>query len=147
MPYVECSIQIKGNPDAIYALAKDMESFPAYMPDVESVKVLETRANMTVTEWVTNVEGTPIIWTEEDHFDDGGRVITYKLIEGDLDKFEGAWTFVAADGGTLVTLGVDFDFGIPSLTELIGPTLEIKVRENSEMMLTAMKERVEGKSA
>ena len=38
-------------------------------------------------------------------------------------------------------------YDIYGLTELIGPTLEIKVRENSEMMLTAMKERMEGKSA
>ncbi len=71
--------------------------------------------------------------------------IDYKLLEGDLDKFEGAWTFVERDGATHVNLGVDFDFGVPTLAELIGPTLERKVRENSEMMLAALKERSRSK--
>ena len=67
--------------------------------------------------------------------------IDYKLIEGDLDKFEGAWTFEHRDGATHVVLGVDYDFGVPTLAELIGPTLQKKVRENSEMMLAALKRR------
>lgn len=145
MPYIESSILIKGNADDIYNMAKDMEKFPLYMPDVESVKVLERSDNSTISEWVTNVEGTPIIWKEVDHFDDKKRLITYRLIEGDLDKFEGTWTFSETPEGTLVVLGVDYDFGIPALTELIGPTLELKVRENSEMMLNGMKERFEEK--
>ncbi len=41
---------------------------------------------------------------------------------------------------------VDYDFGLPELTELIGPTLHEKVGENSEMMLTSMKRLMEGKA-
>jgi hypothetical protein len=51
---------------------------------------------------------------------------------------------VRSGGGTQVTLTVDYDFGIPELTNLIGPTLEQKVGENSEMMLEGMKRRIEG---
>lgn len=121
-----------------------MEEFPQFMPDVEKVTVLKHEGNKTITEWITNVEGTPIIWTEEDLFDDINHKIVYKLIQGDLDKFEGSWVFEPSSNKTKVTLSVDFDFGIPSLTELIGPTLELKVRENSDMMLSAMKDKVEG---
>lgn len=144
MPYVEKSVIIKGDIKTVYELAKDMEAYPRFMPDVESVKVLERTPNETVTEWVTNVDGTPFLWTEKDWFDDQNYRITYKLIEGDLEKFEGAWSFAPADGGTQVTLAVDYDFGIPELTQLIGPTLEQKVGENSEMMLAGMKRHVEG---
>ena len=66
-----------------------------------------------------------------------------QLIEGDLDKFEGAWTFEERDGVTHVVLGVDYDFGVPTLAELIGPTFEKKVEENSEMMLAALKAEAE----
>ena len=52
------------------------------------------------------------------------------MIEGDLDKFEGAWTFQEKEGQTEVRLRVDYDFGLPELTELIGPTLHEKVGEN-----------------
>lgn len=145
MPYVERTIEIHGAIEEVYALAKKMEDFPQFMPDVEKVTVLERKENRTVTEWVTNVEGTPIIWTEEDIFDDINHRISYRLLQGDLDKFDGAWIFKSCGDKTKVTLGVDFDFGIPSLTELIGPTLELKVRENTDMMLSAMKNKIEGR--
>ncbi len=113
------------------------------MPDVESVTVLERRTASVLTRWKTLVEEAPIEWTEEDRFDDEGLRIDYKLLEGDLDKFEGAWTFSQDGGSTHVVLGVDYDFGVPTLAQLIGPTLERKVRENSEMMLAALKAEAE----
>lgn len=116
------------------------------MPDVENVTIVKREGNRMVSEWTTNVEGTPILWTEEDVFDDSKLEITYRLIEGDLEKFEGTWRFLPEREGTKVLLAVDFDFGMPSLTELIGPTLELKVRENCAMMLKAMKSNVEGKA-
>lgn len=147
MPYVESSITIAAPARVVYDLAKDQERFPQFMPDVESVRVLERHADRMLTRWKTLVEEAPIEWTEEDRFDDDALRIDYKLLEGDLDKFEGSWTFVESSAGTHVVLGVDFDFGVPTLAELIGPTLERKVRENSEMMLAALKKEAESKSA
>ena len=48
------------------------------------------------------VEEAPIEWTEEDRFDDAALRIDYALLEGDLDTFEGAWTFEERDGLTHV---------------------------------------------
>lgn len=144
MVYVERSIVIEGPIEQVYELAKDMEAYPDFMPDVESVRVIEREPKRTVTEWETSVDGTPILWTEEDLFDDENYVIDYRLIEGDLDKFEGQWRFSRQGSSTQVVLTVDYDFGIPELTNLIGPTLELKVGENSEMMLMGMKRRIEG---
>ncbi len=143
MPYVETTIAIAAPAHAVYELAKDQERFPQFMPDVETVSVLERHADHWITRWKTLVEEAPIEWTEEDRFDDAALRIDYKLIDGDLDKFEGAWIFEERDGVTHVVLGVDFDFGVPTLAELIGPTLEKKVKENSEMMLAALKAEAE----
>ncbi len=143
MPYVETSIVVAAPARAVYELAKDQERFPQFMPDVETVRVLERHSDRAVSRWKTLVEEAPIEWTEEDLFDDEALRIDYKLLEGDLDKFEGAWTFEERDGLTHVVLGVDYDFGVPTLAELIGPTLERKVRENSEMMLAALKSEAE----
>ncbi|MEO6991154.1 MAG: aromatase/cyclase [Candidatus Baltobacteraceae bacterium] len=147
MPYVETSIEVDAPARVVYELAKEQERFPEFMPDVESVTVLERNGARIVTRWKTLVEEAPIEWTEEDLFDDEALRVDYRLIEGDLDRFDGAWTFVDGDGRTRVTLGVDYDFGVPTLAELIGPTLHKKVRENSEMMLAALKERAEKQSA
>jgi ribosome-associated toxin RatA of RatAB toxin-antitoxin module len=148
MPYVEVAIDVAAPARDVYELAKDQERFPQFMPDVESVTVIERRDDAIVTRWKTLVEEAPIEWTEEDRFDDARTRIDYKLIEGDLDKFEGAWTFEdAGDGTTHVVLGVEYDFGVPTLAELIGPTLQRKVEENSEMMLQGLKREAEARSA
>jgi coenzyme Q-binding protein COQ10 len=143
MPYVESRIAIDAPARRVYELAKDQERFPQFMPDVETVTILERKPASVVSRWKTLVEEAPIEWTEEDRFDDAALRIDYQLIEGDLDKFEGAWTFQHLDGLTHVVLGVEYDFGVPTLAELIGPTLEKKVRENSEMMLAALKREAE----
>ncbi len=143
MPYVESRIAIEAPAQRVYELAKEQEHFPEFMPDVETVTILERRADGVISRWKTLVEEAPIEWTEDDRFDDDALRIDYKLIEGDLDKFEGAWTFEYRDGATHVVLGVEYDFGVPTLAELIGPTLERKVRENSEMMLAALKRQAE----
>ena len=147
MPFVECTIDVEAPARAVYELAKEQERFPEFMPDVETVVVLERRPDGVVTRWKTLVEDAPIEWTEEDRFDDERLRIDYALIEGDLDTFQGAWTFEQAGGRTRVVLGVEYDFGVPTLAELIGPTLQKKVRENSEMMLAALKREAESRTA
>ena len=148
MPHVEVTIVVAAPARDVYELAKDQERFPEFMPDVESVTVIERRPDAIVTRWKTLVEEAPIDWTEEDRFDDANTRIDYKLIEGDLDKFEGTWTFDdAGDGTTRVVLGVEYDFGVPTLAELIGPTLQRKVQENSEMMLAGLKREAESLAA
>lgn len=144
MPFVEASITIAAPARTVYELAKEQERFPQFMPDVETVTVLERHPDHIVTRWKTLVEEAPIEWTERDRFDDENLRIDYQLIEGDLDTFEGSWTFEERDGVTFVKLGVQFDFGVPTLAELIGPTLRRKVQENSEMMLAGLKRECEG---
>src|SRR5450755_4476217 len=144
MPYVETTIDIAAPRRRIYDLAKDMERYAEFMPDVEYVRIVRRDGNKTITRWKTLVEEAPIEWTEEDVFDDEGTRIDYRLLEGDLDKFEGAWTFEERAGVTHVVLGVDYDFGVPTLAELIGPILRKKVEENSLMMLRALKAKSEG---
>lgn len=143
MPYVESRIAIAAPARAVYELAKDQERFPEFMPDVEIVTVVERYPDRVLSRWKTLVEEAPIEWIEEDRFDDGALRIDYKLLEGDLDTFEGAWTFEERDGLTHVLLTVEYDFGVPTLAELIGPTLQKKVLENSEMMLNALKAQAE----
>ncbi len=147
MAYVETSIVVEAPARVVYELAKQQERFPEFMPDVESVAILEQRPNGAISRWKTLVEEAPIEWTEEDLFDDEGLRIDYRLLEGDLDQFEGSWTFAERSGSTHVVLSVNYDFGVPTLAELIGPTLEKKVRENSEMMLAALKREAERPSS
>jgi ribosome-associated toxin RatA of RatAB toxin-antitoxin module len=145
VPFIEADIVVDAPVRDVYELAKDQERFPEFMPDVETVRVLERRPDSILTRWKTLVEDAPIEWTEEDRFDDAATRIDYKLLEGDLEKFEGSWTFEERDGATYVKLGIDYDFGVPTLAELIGPTLAKKVRENADMMLAGLKKEAESR--
>lgn len=144
MPYVESSISVQAAPAAVYEVAKDMESYPEFMKDVESIITLERTDHSTVTRWVTKLEGRTLKWTELDEFDDENLIIRYTQTEGDLKKFEGYWKFESENGETKVTLTVDFEFGIPMVAALLHPIAKVKVRENCAMMLKGIKEKVEG---
>jgi len=143
VPFVESTITVQAPARSVYELAKDQERFPEFMPDVELVTVVERDGDRVISRWKTLVEEAPIEWIEEDRFDDARLRVDYELLEGDLDTFEGSWTFDERDGATHVRLAVTYDFGVPTLAELIGPTLHKKVRENSEMMLAALKREAE----
>ncbi len=143
MPFVATSIVVDAPARDVYELAKDQERFPEFMPDVDTVTVVERHPDRVLSRWKTLIEDAPIEWLEEDRFDDAATRIDYRLLEGDLDQFEGSWRFETTTGGTLVTLDVTYDFGVPALAELIGPTLEKKVRENADMMLAALKRQAE----
>jgi coenzyme Q-binding protein COQ10 len=143
VPFVATSIVVDAPARDVYELAKDQERFPEFMPDVDTVTVVERHPDRVLSRWKTLIEDAPIEWLEEDRFDDAATRIDYRLLEGDLDQFEGSWRFETTTGGTLVTLDVTYDFGVPALAELIGPTLEKKVRENADMMLAALTRQAE----
>src|ERR1051325_1931086 len=53
MPRIEQSLIIEAPVDRVYAIARDVESFPDYMEDLQSTTVLERSddGNRTITEW------------------------------------------------------------------------------------------------
>jgi ribosome-associated toxin RatA of RatAB toxin-antitoxin module len=144
MPYVEVALPVGASREAIYPILKQMDKYPEFMADLESVVVIERSADTTVTKWVSNVDGRIIRWTERDVFDDANCHIAYKQIAGDLKKFEGEWILTPVAGGaTEIKLTVDFEFGIPMIAGLLNPILKKKVKVNSENMLKAIKDRLE----
>jgi len=143
VPRVEVSEAVGAERRAVYEIAKDMESYPTYMPNVKEVAVVERYDDGTLTSWDTVLEGRPFRWKERDVFDDDAMKITYRQTEGDLKKFEGEWRFEEVEGGTRVTLTVDFEIGIPMIAALLNPVARLKVRENCAMMLKGIKERAE----
>jgi len=60
MPYVETSIAIAAPRRKIYELAKDMERYSDFMPDVEYVKIIRRDGNVAISRWKTLVEEAPI---------------------------------------------------------------------------------------
>ena len=147
MARVEASTVIRAPLEAVYRLAKRVEEFPQFMPDLERVTVLERRDGVpTVTEWVGVVEGRRIRWVEEDVWDDGRHSCRFRQRDGDFERYEGTWAFTPDAGGTRTSIVVEFEFGIPLIGSLLSTVLRVKMRENLDRMLEALRRQLEPKA-
>src|SRR5574341_1099607 len=146
MANVEASTVIHAPVERVYALAKDVEEFPNFMPDLERVTVLERLPGGTVTEWVGLVQGRKIRWIEEDQWDDARHACTFKQRSGDFTRYEGVWEFQPVPEGTRTSLTVDFQLDIPLAGALLSNLVRVLMRKNCESMLSALKGQAEAPS-
>jgi uncharacterized membrane protein len=107
--------------------------------NIRSVTVLEEGEDYSVTEWDVVLQGKAIKWSERDTYDDERMTIEFDQVKGDLAKMSGACVFTEVPGGTLVTLWVEFDFGIPMLSTLLNPIAVVALRKNLMEMLDRIK--------
>src|SRR5690242_6625774 len=102
MPRIEQSLIVDAPVDRVYAIARDVEKFPTYMDDLESLTVLERSAdgNRTVTEWVGLVRQfkMKLKWTQEDVWDPATHRDDFKALKGDVDELSGYWQFTDEGG-------------------------------------------------
>ena len=140
MPIIEVETIINAPVQRVYAAAKEIERFPEFMPNVQTVEVVEREGSSTVSRWVGRVEefNRTIKWMERDEWDDGTRACKFKATEGDWDKYEGLWTFEEHPDGTRVYLKLDFEFDVPLIGPLIKGLLAKLVKGNSQEMLEGL---------
>src|SRR2546428_11355731 len=144
MAQVAATVFIRAPLDRVYALAKDVEAFPSFMPDVESIRVQQRDGSRTVTEWVGVVQGRRVHWVEDDDWDDARHVCTFRQREGDFTRYEGTWTFAAGDQGSVMGVGVDFEVALPLAGGPVLNLLFVGVRQEPEGMLWARRGRGDG---
>lgn len=145
MAQVNASTVIAAPIDDVYAAAKAVETFPEFMPDLESVEVLERSNGNTVSRWVGLVQGRKIRWVEEDLWDDRAYRCDFRQREGDFTRYQGTWRFEPVGEGTRTTIDVDFQLDIPLAGALLSNLLKVLMRKNVEGMLSALKTQVEAR--
>lgn len=145
MAQVNASTIIAAPIDAVYAAARAVETFPEFMPDLESVEVLERWNGNTVTRWVGLVQGRKIRWVEEDLWDDAAYRCDFRQREGDFTRYQGTWRFEPVPEGTRTTIDVDFQLDIPLAGALLSNLLKMLMRKNIENMLAALKQQIESR--
>lgn len=145
MPHIDCEIEIAADIESVYALAKDVEAFPEFMPDLDHVAILEREGGHTVSEWQGRIKqfNRKLKWTEEDWWDDDEKTCRFEQTEGDFTSYGGLWRFEATDSGTRAILGIDYEYDVPLVGKIIRGVLLKLVRQNCENMLQAIKEKAE----
>ncbi|NUL81953.1 MAG: SRPBCC family protein [Armatimonadetes bacterium] len=151
MPKIELTVHIDAPIERVYAIAKDVESFPEFMPDVKSLKVLERSDDgaRTVTEWAGYVPQfrLTVKWTEEDVWDDAARVCKFRQLKGDYDRMEGEWQFISNGSGCAFTSILDYDFSVPLLGPIVQRVVQHLVKQNLQGILDGIKQRAESKAS
>ncbi|MBU0610519.1 MAG: SRPBCC family protein [Armatimonadetes bacterium] len=146
MPTVTAVVDITAPLDRVYALSRNIEAFPQFMPDVLEVEILERRDDgYQKSRWVGIVKEfkRTIKWTEEDHWDDVAHACTFAQTEGDFSVYRGEWRFAETDGATHVELELEYEYDVPLIGNLIKALLKRKMQENCDNMLAAIKAEAE----
>jgi len=147
MPHIENRVSINASLEKVFALARDAESFPQFMPDVESVVVSERSSDGSrmVTDWVAVASDfkLKVRWTEEDLWDEAAHTCRFTQLKGDYTAYGGVWTFTADGEASVFSSAIDYELDIP----LIGPLLKAVVarlmQSNTQKILEAIKSRAE----
>ena len=137
--------QIPHTPAKVFAIAQDVSRFPEVMPNLDAVQVLEDDGDgQTVTRWEASFTVGPmskrVIWTERDHWNEDDLSCTFELVEGDMQQYNGKWTFTANGDGCLAELQVCFELGIPMLGPLITKIVNQLMQQNCDSLLEALEE-------
>lgn len=137
MPKVQVNITIAAPIDKVWAVLKDIESYPDLMEEVQAVEVLsESEDNTRTSAWSVLLDDSVLEWKEQERIDNSRRTVTFDQLDGDLRVFTGTWSVQQTDDEkVLVRLDAEFDIGIPLLAELLNPVAAHALRQNFEQIL------------
>ena len=145
MPTVTTSIWINAPLAKVYEIAKDNESYPEYMKDVQSVTLVERDGNRVVADWVGLITQfmLKVRWRQEEIWDDATHSSAFKQLQGDYDLMEGTWRFAEENGGTRFDQHLDYEYNVPTLGPLVKKVIYNIVVKNLTNVGEAIKTRAE----
>ena len=150
MGVIKAEVLIDAPPSKVFEMARRVEDYPDFMPDVEEVEVLsrDDKTGISRVRWVGKVEiqsiHKKVRWVEEEIWDPNELTGEFSLVKGDYKTYGGNWEFEEVDDDkTRLTLKLDFDLGLPLVGSIINKLLDKIMLTNCQGMLDAIKKRVE----
>ncbi len=147
MPRIEQSIVVDAPIEKVFAVARDVESFPDIMDDLQSLDVLERSddGNRTVTAWVGLIREfkMTVKWTQEDVWNPETYRDDFCMLKGDMDRMSGWWQFTPAGDGTKFESVVDYEYNVPLIGPMIKALIKKKMEANLDAQMRAIKKRAE----
>ena len=126
-----------------YDIVCHPDRFPEFMPNVESVRIVESGPTRKVAEWAIVIDEAPLEWREEGTYDHAAHRVTFRALDGVFDRFDGFWEVVDEADGCRVAFELEYEVGLPEIEEIVGPMLEDKLIENANGMLCAIEKRAD----
>ncbi|MGI8924353.1 MAG: type II toxin-antitoxin system RatA family toxin [Fimbriimonadales bacterium] len=145
MPIIELRNTIDAPVQRVVEIARDVERFSEFMPDVKSVKIIDQSDDGTTqqTEWVGIIKqfSREIAWTQEDVWHEDANRIDFHQVKGDYDKMEGYWQFNEVGGKTEFVNYLDYEYKVPLLGALVTKVVDFLVRQNLNSIMDGIEKR------
>lgn len=123
--------------DAAFERLKNGDQYQISAPEhVKSVVVEPTDdPQISVSHWELYFRNGLLEWKERDVYDEESGTLHFEQIEGDFDEFHGKWQVIAlsddpADLRLKVVFSATFDFGVPSVADIVEP-VAVQLLEDS----------------
>ncbi len=150
MPLISSALEIEATPDRVFAIARDVERFPEFMPEVQKITVLESEREgaRQVVEWVGLIPAfrLTVKWTEEDLWDTAERTCKFTQVKGDFNEYRGEWRFVPHGTGTRFESDLHYELDIPTIGPLIKGVVKKIMTDNVTRLQAAIKKRAESEA-
>lgn len=123
-------------PEQIFDLVNDVAAYPRFLPWCAGATVLAADAQRMRARLA--VRKGPLDWsfTTENRLDPG-RGIEMSLVDGPFKRLHGQWRFVPADGGSMIHLELEFEFG----GRVVGAALSAAFKPIADSLVDAFKAR------
>jgi 3-oxoacyl-[acyl-carrier-protein] synthase III/ribosome-associated toxin RatA of RatAB toxin-antitoxin module len=129
--------------DQVWAALKSFERYADFMVDVISVEVDRIDSSQWISSWNVHLNGVQFSWVEKDILEAPHR-LSFELVEGDVERLAGEWLIKATPAGVEVTLAMEFDLGIPSMSETLDPLARRALKSNVDGLLAGLGTMVSG---
>lgn len=122
-------------PAEAFALVRAVDRYPALCDDVLEVTIDERGDGEVRSSWTVEFRDGVLEWTEVDTFDEAARVMSFRLVDGDLEHFEGRWQVDQADAGCIVLFTAEVDLGLGSLADIVDPMAQRSLEDSIAAIL------------
>jgi ribosome-associated toxin RatA of RatAB toxin-antitoxin module len=117
----------------------DFAAYPDLVDAVRQVDMLPSPPGGPLrSRWAVAFRGGLMRWSESDWVDRDTGVIRFEQDDGDLDVFRGQWRVSPTGDGVRVVFAADFDFGVPSIADILEPVASRMLTENIESILRGL---------
>lgn len=127
-------MHVAATPQRCFEVAADIEHYPQWASEIKEVNIVERDSleRPVVVHFRTAAFGRSTSYTLRYDYSKGPHSLSWKLIEGDMNKLDGCYEFDAnSDGGTEVTYHLEVELRAPM------PGF-IKTRAQSRIMTAAL---------
>lgn len=123
MPELQFNCLVGAPADLLWPELLAVDVHAAGLPGVQSARVLPGSDTERTVEWSVLLRGAPLRWAQREQLDAHARTVAFRLVRGDLKRLRGTWSLQPADAGSIATLTVDADFGLPRIAVVFNALL------------------------